>query len=120
MASIVHLESAARRKLSAPEAWKSYRWEVLAGGYLVTGAVPVGLYKSGPRKGRPKWEGRGTKVVLSEMEVGAEVARYIQETGNCANCLGTKEEFLSWSVTEGTKRRPCSECNATGKAKGTS
>lgn len=117
MASIVHLESAARRKLGASKEWKSYRWEVLTGGFLVTGAVPVGLYKSGPRKGKPKWQGRGTKVLLSETEVVAEVALYIRETGNCANCCGTKQEFLSWRVNEGTKFRPCSECGATGKAK---
>lgn len=52
----------------------------------------------------------------SRVEVEAEIARYIEATGNCPNCFGTKEEFLSWSVAEGTKRRTCSVCGGSGRS----
>jgi hypothetical protein len=117
MGNLQHIESAARRKLGAHEDWKGYQFEAVAGDYIVVGSVPVGTFSRGRRKGQPKWDGPGTKVLVSGGEVGAEVARYVEATGNCPDCLGTKEEFARWNVKEGTTMAPCSKCGATGKAK---
>lgn len=116
MAGIYHLENAARRKLKASPDWKAFRFEVVTGGYILTGEVPVGIFKSGPRKGSPKWTLPGRNVVLSDLELEAEEALYAKTTGNCPSCLGTKETFYSWSKVEGTKNRPCKDCMASGKA----
>jgi hypothetical protein len=116
MSAIQHIESAARRKLSAVSEWKGYSFEVVAGGYIVIGEIPMGVYSRGPKKGSPKWKGRGTKVIVSDADVKAETEKYVLDTGNCPDCLGTKEELVSWSATHGTKTRPCSVCAGSGRA----
>lgn len=116
MASLQHIEAAARRKLGASEDWQAYQCEAVGGDYIVVGSVPVGVFASGPRKGKPKWKGDGKKVIIHGAEVEAEIVRYMEATGNCHNCFGTKEEFLSWSVAEGTKKCPCSVCGGSGLA----
>lgn len=117
MANLNHLESAARRQLSAPENWYAYAYEVIGENhYLVTGEITTAVYTRGPRKGRPKFVGRGTKVVLTREDVEAESRRYALSTGNCPECFGKKEVFQSWSREEGTKTRPCANCEATGVA----
>jgi hypothetical protein len=111
-----HIEAAARRKLGASEDWKGYQFEAVSGDYIVVGSVPVGVFTRGPRQGTPKWKGDGQKVIVSGAEVEAEIARYVAATGNCQNCFGTKEEFLSWSVSEGMKKCTCSACGGSGRA----
>jgi len=51
-------------------------FEALKGGILTTGALVIGEYLSGPRKGRAKW-GREQKcrVLVSDAEVAAAEAR---------------------------------------------
>lgn len=116
MSGVFHIDNAARRKLCAPPDWKAYRFEAITGGFIVTGSEPVGTYLTGPRKGSPKWVGKGVQVILSDVEVKAEEALYVQTTGNCHECLGKKKILDSWSKAEGVKRKPCPHCNATGKA----
>jgi len=117
MANLNFLESAARRKLAAPEAWYAYSFEVIGDNdYLVIGEIVTAFYTRGPRKGRPKFVGRGRKVVITRADVDAEILRYVASTGNCPECFGTKEVFQSWSREEGTKKRPCTKCQATGRA----
>lgn len=119
MPHLDHLDSAARRKLKAPENWRAFSFECVGeNDYLVIGDVPTSFYTRGKKKGRPKgWVGPGTKVILSRAEVDAEVVRYAESTGNCPECFGTKEVFQSWGRTEGVKTKPCEECGATGKYK---
>lgn len=120
MPHLDHLDSAARQKLKAPENWRAFSFEVVGDDYLVIGDVPTAFYSRGPRKGRPKsWRGPGTKVILSKADVDAEISRYIETTGNCPNCFGSKEQFQSWSKSDGLKTRPCETCNATGKHEST-
>lgn len=118
MSSLQHIENAARRKLGAAHEWKGFRYEAVAGGYIVVGGIPAGVISRGSWKGRSKWKGPGTKVVVSDTDVKAEADRYVVDTGNCPDCLGTSEEIVSWSATEGTKKRPCSVCAGSGRAAG--
>jgi hypothetical protein len=115
MANLGHIEAAARRKLGTSDAWEAFSYEAIAGDYIVIGDVPVRHISRGKSKGRPQWKGPGTKVIVVGAEVKEEIARYIRETGNCPDCLGTKEQFESWSVSEGLKKSPCSACTGSGK-----
>lgn len=52
--------------------WKPYAWEVVEGGMIVTGSVPVGVFVRGPRKGHTKWDPRHPttrRVVVAASEI---------------------------------------------------
>lgn len=96
------------------EGWKAYRWEDCDGDSIVTGSVPDGTYKFGPRKGQPKFVGEGRKVILSKVELEAIATAYEGETGKCWDCKGTGQVWAGWSKTEGTRYRECQRCKGTG------
>lgn len=110
-----HWDAAARRKMGLPAGWKAYCWEMVGDDCIVIGSVPVGVFERGPRKGKPKWEGEGTKVIVTAAEGRAEIGHYERETGNCHNCLGTGKEFESWAKDTGLKLKTCETCKGSGK-----
>ena len=75
----------------------------------------VGMFKSGPRKGKEKY---GDRIVytISPGELEAEKARYEKETGKCHRCLGVGSALVGWSRDTGERFGPCRDCNATGRA----
>jgi len=111
------VEEVARKKLGAPAGWQMHGWEVIGkSDLIVRGGVPVGTYARGPRKGRPKWVGKGDRVVVTQAEERAEKAAYEHATGKCAECQGSKETWAGWHHERGTSYRPCRKCGATGLA----
>lgn len=75
--------------------------------------------KSGKRKGKPNWRtstNRQVRVITSA-EFTAWCEAWSLRTGLCIDCTGSGERFASWSITDGTKMRPCLTCSSTGKAK---
>ena len=114
---VCFVEVVARKKLGASSAWLMHGWEAVGkNDLIVSGGVPVGTYTRGPRKGRPKWVGKSDKVVVTAAEQHAEKAAFEQETGNCAECQGTKETWAGWNCETGNRYRPCAKCAATGLA----
>lgn len=111
---IQHMDAVAIRK-SGIEGWEPFKWERVGEDAIVTGGI-ARLLKSGPRKGRKTWDGKGTSVVVTRAEVEAQIAQYVAETGNCSECYGSGEVFKSWHHIEGTKYRVCPKCNGTGQA----
>lgn len=111
---IHHMDVVATSKAGI-EGWEPFKWEWVGGDMLITGGIPR-LLKSGPRKGRKKWDGKGTSVVVTRAEVEVQAARYVAETGNCPECYGSGEVFHSWNHITGTKHRPCGKCKGSGKA----
>jgi hypothetical protein len=109
-----HMDAVAIRK-SGIEGWEPFKWEAVGDDAILTGAVPR-LLKRGPRKGRKTWEGKGTSVVVTRVEVEAEAARYVAETGNCAKCYGEGQVFASWNHIDGTKHKACHDCKGSGRA----
>jgi hypothetical protein len=110
-----HIDVIAIRKAGI-EGWEPYRYErVGSDGSLITGGIPS-LVTRGPNKGKKRWKGKGTQVVVTYGEIQAEKQRYASETGNCPECYGKGEIFASWHVDTGTKYEPCPHCDATGKA----
>jgi hypothetical protein len=89
----------------------------------VPGFIKVGFlklekpYRSGPRKGMPRWSsGEETFVFITQAEVDVVAKAYETQTGKCRACRGTCTVFASCSVHGGIKTRPCLLCSATGKA----
>jgi len=63
----------ARRKLGASPKWEWFRAMITPSGYLIQGSVPIGVFKSGPRKGQMKWGPRDTAdtVIITDEEMKA-------------------------------------------------
>jgi len=111
-----HMIEVAKRK-SAIDGWEPYRFEVVGkDAIMFTGSIPR-LLKRGPRKGEKTWDGKGTRVVVTDAEGQAEQLRYEESTGNCGNCFGKREVFASWDYKTGTKHKECSACSGTGLKK---
>lgn len=107
----------ARKKLGASDEWQYFAWErVGEDALIVRGGVPIGTVSRGPRKGQPKWERPGDRVVVTDAEERAERARYEAETGICSDCQGEKETWAGWSAEHGNRYRACRRCGATGQA----
>jgi hypothetical protein len=89
--------------------------------FLIEGAVPVGVWASGERKGRPRWPKREAcdRVVVTGAEVDAEVLAVEAETGKCHPCVGTGRERYGFKTDADGKHvtlvRGCARCNATGR-----
>ena len=100
------------------DGWRAYKWERMCGGDLVTGCAPDGEYKSGPRKGRPRFSkplpGTRQQVPVTNAELNAHAARYEREECKCWSCKGSGEEFAGWSKDAGTRKRTCQSCGGTG------
>lgn len=114
-------EVAARKKLRVGDDWQMYRWERVNdrkdSDVIVTGAVPIGAYTRGPRKGSPKWNTKlGERVTVSDRDFAESQREYEAATGNCRNCYGTGQQWCGWSADTGAKHRPCARCNETGRA----
>jgi len=110
----------AQRRHGVPAGW---RWRKLDSfnkpkGFIeMQGAVPIGEYKSGPRKGRPKWpkESECQTIWLKDSEMDEVAAEWESETGKCHKCDGSGQEFWAWSAKDGTKTRTCKRCEGSGK-----
>jgi len=95
--------------------WKAFRWQAAGPDSIVTGSVPVGTYSRGPRKGEPKFKGKGTMVVVTRAEKESAATAYEAETGRCWNCKGTGQVVRKISKVEGTTYRPCVRCGGSGR-----
>jgi hypothetical protein len=103
-------------KKSGVKGWIAYSWERCGPDSIVTGGVPVGAYKSGPRKGEPRFRGPGNKIVVSRAEMEATAAAYESETGNCWNCYGTGQLPVGWNKADGMSHGTCTRCGGSGIA----
>lgn len=89
-------------------------------GIIYEGAVPLGEYTRGPKKGRTKWPSdkdcQTFTVLRSEIE--AFHASWEQETGVCAKCLGKGRIAFRIPARGDDDYRTCKRCGGTGKAIG--
>ena len=111
---IDHASAVALRKVGNPEGYNVCGWEVLDYGgvlYRMRREVPTL-----PGRGK-KWAGEEKTACISSDEIAAEEARFEAETGRCAKCNGSGQQWAGWSVVDGTRFEPCTRCNATGVPK---
>ena len=110
---------AARKVHGLPDDWKPQIYETLdrGMGFALRGAVPIGTYSRGPRKGRPKWPPRGQlqRVAITADEVRRQRIQWEIETGLCSYCGGSGQQVKSIGIN-GTTYRECSVCGGTGEA----
>jgi hypothetical protein len=113
---------AAQRLKGMPEDWQWFSIESKESPFgrftQVTGAVPVGFYSRGPRKGRTKWPANKDCQVFqfTPAQLDDVMLAWEAETGNCFTCGGDGQEQFGWSKAEGRRYRQCSRCGGTGKA----
>ena len=105
----------AESKVGIP-GWQAEAWEDIGGDSIVEGSVPDGFYRSGPRKGKPRFTRPRTKVVVTKAELQAAATAYEAETRKCWDCKGSGQVWAGWSKAEGTKYRTCSRCDGSGDA----
>jgi hypothetical protein len=108
-------ELCARQSLGLSDEWEAFRWEEIHEQAIqVTLAIPT-VFKSGPRKGRRKWDRKNARVfVCSLAEYHAWRERWSYSTGNCLKCRGSGRECRGWSKDKGTRYRACRVCGGTG------
>jgi hypothetical protein len=111
--TIRDIKEAAEAKVGI-EGWKAYSWEPCDEDSIVTGDVPDGVYRSGKRKGQPRYKGPGRKVIVTRAELQAKAIAYEAETGKCWDCKGTGQAWGGWSKADGPRYRTCSRCSGTG------
>lgn len=113
---------AAQKKHSLPDDWRWFRAsssDVPDGFIRLTGAVPIGTYRTGRNKGRTKWPKHSEwhVVFIRRDDIDACIAEWESETGCCGKCGGLGEETASVSVTDGRKTRQCRNYGGSGKAR---
>jgi len=115
--TISHRERVALRKVGNLENFKFFAWEHVGGdATIMEGCVTVKLVQKGKRKGLPAYEGERVRVVVTDAEIVAEAARYAAETGNCPDCMGSKEEWRGWARDTGHRYETCRRCGGSGLA----
>lgn len=109
----------ARRVHGLPDDWQPRIYGCLDRnlGFYLRGAVPIGTYSSGLRKGRPKFPplGQLQRVVITADEVRQTRLQWENETGLCSHCGGSGQQVQSVGG-DGTTYRECVSCEGTGKA----
>lgn len=89
-------------------------------GFVYEGAVPLGEYTKGPKKGRTKWPSKKDCQTFTILRVEIDVfyASWEQETGICSRCLGKGRLPFRIPARDDGDYRTCKRCGGTGKAVG--
>ena len=85
-------------------------------GFELIGAVPIGYFSRGIRKGKPKFPPlrEMLRVYVSREQLEKTKATWRQETGLCIRCGGDGQE-IAMINSSGTTFRPCGICHGSGK-----
>ena len=111
-----------QRMFNLPPGWRTCGIKTLDRnrpglGFVYEGAVPLGKYTKGPKKGRTKWPSEKdcqTFTVLKS-EIEAFRASWEQETGMCSNCLSKGRTAFRIPARDDSDYRTCKHCGGTGK-----
>ena len=89
-------------------------------GIIYKGAVPLGVYKTGRRKGWTKWPSARACLTFTVLkaEIDAFRASWEQETGICSACFGKGRNAFRIPAKSDADYRVCKRCQGTGKAAG--
>ena len=120
---------------SFPKEWRIYSYKVVndintasPSGEIISravteliGSIPDGVYRSGKRKGRPRYTKGGTHrtIHVFEDEFKAWVEQYEAKHNVCSQCFSSPtpgHEWSGWSLANGNRFMTCRRCNGTGKS----
>jgi hypothetical protein len=122
-------EQCAREKAGMGEGWKMWACECLPHHPLPTERVQVTgacapLHDRGKRAGYPDWDRKDNSTIrtvcITLEGYAARVLEWERKTGLCANCEGSGDELIGWSIATGVERGPCTKCGTTGKSRSSS
>ena len=90
------------------------------GAVIANGAVYPEKYKSGKRKGATNYgkptPGTERELLVTFADLDAFQEQWERDNSSCRDCGGSKETLASSHVNGAKTYRPCSRCNATGRA----
>ena len=108
----------ARRVHGLPADWQPRIYGCLDRnlGFYLRGAVPIGTYSRGPRKGRPKFPplSQLQQVVITPDEVKQARIWWENQAGLCSYCGGSGQQVKSVGIN-GTAYRTCIHCDGSGR-----
>ena len=112
-----------RRMFNLPPKWQVCGIQTLDKnrpglGVIYEGAVPVGEYKSGPRKGWAKWPpGKDCQTfTVLKSEIDSFRKAWELETGICSECFGKGRTAIRIFARSDEDYRTCKRCDGTGNA----
>ena len=105
----------AREKAKQPDTWEVYHFQIKdqRDGYaelmqVLTGCIPDGVYRSGKRKGEPRYSKPlpGTKltVITTREEFEKWTKEFLTKNGYCIDCSGKGTSY----------GKTCGVCDGTG------
>jgi hypothetical protein len=91
--------------------------DVPPGFIKVRGAIPIGQYKSGKRKGHPKWpkDDQLQTLWMKKTDMDAMALQWEVEQQKCHKCEGSGEVVVSSHVVHGKTFGKCKRCKGSGK-----
>jgi len=107
---------------SVPDGWEIFKWEVLNHDTAheciqFVGGVGRKITR-GKRKGRTTWRGmdQSKKMIFAftHDQIREYKRKWEAETGMCSSCHGNGTRAIGWSAVDGTRYRPCENCDASG------
>ena len=106
-----------REKLGLADEWRTCVYETLNDqAFKITFCMQAGVCKSGPRKGKPKYDSKTKRVFICSIpEHRAWESAWCEKHDKCRRCFGEGELFVGWSAADGTRKKPCPVCNGTGR-----
>jgi hypothetical protein len=111
---IDHGGNVALRKVGNPDGFTVCGWEALDDGsvlYRMKQEIPA------TDTTRRYWIGEEKTACVNDDDLKAEVSRFEKETGRCAKCNGTGQQWQGWNHERGNRYEPCTRCGATGRAR---
>lgn len=110
---------AARKVHNLPDNWEPLFYGCLERslGFYLIGAVPIGTFSRGRRKGHSKFppKNQQQRVVITADEKKQAQMEWEDTTGLCSCCGGSGKQVKSISIREGITYRDCVACKGTGK-----
>lgn len=105
---------AMRKGKVTDQTFRLFKMEALTDGTILVEGSATTPFKSGKRRGKPKYIGPTTKTAITQSEIREEHDRYEKETGNCSRCLGGGKVQVGWS-NDTAVFKPCARCQGSRK-----
>jgi hypothetical protein len=104
-----------RRLAVADPTFRFLGWEGTDDGSSILTGAPTRTVTRGKTKGRLRYSGQKSVVVVTRAEEDAARRDYELTTGYCSDCVGSGRVFRKWNHLTGSTYCDCGKCHGTGK-----